>query len=72
MIDANGGEAAEGRRLSFTDALHRLTRWDYNEAGLTQQRHNANDTTLTVHWDKLGQLVRLRNENNSERQVATR
>ena len=57
---------AEGRLLSFTDALHRRTRWDYNEAGLIHQRHNPNDTTLTYHWDKLGQLVRLRNENNSE------
>jgi RHS repeat-associated protein len=57
---------AEGRLLSYTDALHRRTRWDYNEAGLIQQRHNANDTTLTYHWDKLGQLLRLRNENNSE------
>ncbi|MDE4541030.1 RHS repeat protein, partial [Pseudomonas sp. ITEM 17296] len=53
---------AEGRLLSFTDPLNRRTRWDYNEAGLLHQRHNANDTTLTYHWDKLGQLVRLRNE----------
>ncbi|WP_170978853.1 RHS repeat-associated core domain-containing protein [Pseudomonas asiatica] len=57
---------AEGRLLSHTDALHRRTAWTYNEAGLIHQRHNANDTTLTYHWDKLGQLVRLRNENNSE------
>ncbi|WJD72707.1 RHS repeat-associated core domain-containing protein [Pseudomonas asiatica] len=57
---------AEGRLLSHTDALYRRTAWTYNEAGLIHQRHNANDTTLTYHWDKLGQLVRLRNENNSE------
>ena len=57
---------AEGRLLSHTDALYRRTRWTYNEAGLIYQRHNANDTTLTYHWDKLGQLERLRNENNSE------
>ncbi|WP_033724154.1 hypothetical protein, partial [Pseudomonas monteilii] len=30
---------AEGRLLSYTDALHRRTRWDYNEAGLIRQRH---------------------------------
>ena len=57
---------AEGRLLSHTDALYRRTRWTYNEAGLIDQRHNANNTTLTYHWDKLGQLERLRNENNSE------
>lgn len=57
---------AEGRLLCHTDALNRRTRWTYNEAGLIDQRHNANDTTLTYHWDRLGQLVRLRNENNSE------
>lgn len=61
---------AEGRLLSYADALNRQTRWDYNEAGLIHQRHNANDTTLTYHWDKLGQLLRLRNENNSEASFA--
>ncbi|MFJ4458454.1 hypothetical protein ACIP1G_31905, partial [Pseudomonas sp. NPDC089392] len=57
---------AEGRLLSYTDALHRRTTWAYNEAGLIHQRHNPDNSTLTYHWDKLGQLERLRNENNSE------
>ncbi|WP_447741190.1 RHS repeat domain-containing protein [Pseudomonas laurentiana] len=46
---------AEGRLLSHTDALYRRTHWTYNEAGLIDQRQNANDTTLTYHLDKLGQ-----------------
>ncbi|WP_049696376.1 RHS repeat-associated core domain-containing protein [Pseudomonas fulva] len=57
---------AEGRLLSYVDALHRRTTWTYNEAGLIQQRLNPDDSTLHYHWDKIGQLVRLRNENNSE------
>ncbi|WP_177342397.1 RHS repeat-associated core domain-containing protein [Pseudomonas sp. ABFPK] len=57
---------AEGRLLSYTDALNRRTAWAYNEAGLIRQRHNPDDSTLTYHWNKLGQLLRLRNENNSE------
>ncbi|MGY3286932.1 YD repeat-containing protein, partial [Pseudomonas fulva] len=57
---------AEGRLLTYVDALHRRTTWSYNEAGLIQQRLNPDDSTLYYHWDKLGQLVRLRNENNSE------
>lgn len=57
---------AEGRLLTYVDALHRRTTWSYNEAGLIQQRLNPDASTLYYHWDKLGQLVRLRNENNSE------
>ncbi|WP_241496040.1 hypothetical protein [Pseudomonas putida] len=57
---------AEGRLLSYTDALHRRTAGAYNEAGLIHRRHNPDDSTLTYRWDKLGQLVSLRNENNSE------
>ena len=57
---------AEGRLLSYTDALHRRTAWAYNEAGLIRRRHNPDESTLTYRWDKLGQLVSLRNENNSE------
>ncbi|MFJ4456722.1 hypothetical protein ACIP1G_22905 [Pseudomonas sp. NPDC089392] len=33
---------------------------------LIHQRHNSDSSTLTYHWDKLGQLERLCNENNSE------
>ena len=65
-IAGSVGAKRKGRRPSATDVLDRSIRWTYNEAGLIHQRLNANDTTLTYHWDKLGQLVRLRNENNSE------
>ncbi|MGE7098187.1 hypothetical protein ACQKIS_18885, partial [Pseudomonas fulva] len=51
---------AEGRLLTYVDALHRRTTWSYNEAGLIQQRLNPDASTLYYHWDKLGQLVRLR------------
>ena len=35
---------AEGRLLTHTDALRQRTTWHYNEAGLIQQRQDANDT----------------------------
>nr|WP_124423238.1 RHS repeat-associated core domain-containing protein [Pseudomonas orientalis] len=56
---------AECRLLTHTDALRQRTTWHYNEAGLIQQRQDANDTTLDYRWDRLGQLIELRNENNS-------
>ncbi|MQT49932.1 Rhs family protein [Pseudomonas helleri] len=56
---------AEGRLLSHTDALRQRTMWHYNEAGLIQQRQQADGSTLAYRWDKLGQLLELRNENNS-------
>ena len=56
---------AEGRLLSHTDALRQRTVWHYNEAGLIQQRLQADGSTLAYRWDKLGQLLELRNENNS-------
>ncbi|UVL59531.1 DUF6531 domain-containing protein [Pseudomonas sp. B21-032] len=56
---------AEGRLLDHIDALQRRTVWQYNEAGLIQQRRNADGSILNYRWDRLGQLVELRNENNS-------
>ena len=56
---------AEGRLLSHTDALGQRTVWQYTEAGLIKQRQQANGTTLDYRWDRLGQLLELRNENNA-------
>ncbi|WP_241195485.1 RHS repeat protein [Pseudomonas orientalis] len=56
---------AEGRLLTHIDALRQRIAWHYNEAGLIQQRLDANGTTLDYRWDRLGQLIELRNENNS-------
>ena len=51
ITDANGGSKqlahnADGQLISHTDALRQRTTWHYNEAGLTQQRQDANGTTL--------------------------
>uniref|UniRef100_UPI0030DD02A6 RHS repeat domain-containing protein n=1 Tax=Pseudomonas sp. RL_5y_Pfl2_73 TaxID=3088713 RepID=UPI0030DD02A6 len=45
--------------------MRQRTTWHYNEAGLIQQRLDTNGTTLDYRWDRLGQLLELRNENNS-------
>ncbi|MBC3259126.1 hypothetical protein HU733_26895, partial [Pseudomonas paralactis] len=41
---ANFKPTTEGRLLTHTDALRQRTTWHYNEAGLIQQRQDANDT----------------------------
>nr|WP_267880087.1 RHS repeat domain-containing protein [Pseudomonas monteilii] len=51
---------AEGRLLSYTDALHRRTRWDYNEAGLIRQRHHPNSGTRLCAKRQRGAWHRLR------------
>ncbi|WP_174769946.1 RHS repeat-associated core domain-containing protein [Paraburkholderia hayleyella] len=57
---------AEGRLLVYTDPLGRRTRWSYTVAGLLGQRVDASDQTVHYHWDKLGRLVRLRNQNGRD------
>ncbi|NTX20641.1 RHS repeat-associated core domain-containing protein [Burkholderia cepacia] len=57
---------AEGRLLVYTDPLGRRTRWSYTAAGLLGQRVDASDQTVHYHWDKLGRLVRLRNQNGRD------
>ncbi|WP_153099844.1 RHS repeat-associated core domain-containing protein [Paraburkholderia hayleyella] len=57
---------AEGRLLTHTDALSRQTHYRYNAAGLVSSRTNAQGDALSYIWNRLGQIVGLRNENGSE------
>ncbi|CAK16324.1 RHS repeat-associated core domain-containing protein [Pseudomonas entomophila] len=56
---------AEGRLLAHVDALDRCTTWSYTPAGLPSERVDATEHTLRCHWDKLGRLVGLDNQNES-------
>ncbi|MFJ3450219.1 RHS repeat-associated core domain-containing protein [Pseudomonas sichuanensis] len=56
---------AEGRLLAHVDALDRSTTWSYTHAGLPSERVDAAGYTLRYHWDKLGRLVCLDNQNGS-------
>ncbi|QZI69364.1 RHS domain-containing protein [Pseudomonas protegens] len=54
---------AEGRLLTHVDDLGRCTTWSYTAAGLIAERVDAAEQTLRYHWDRLGRLSSLENEN---------
>ncbi|WP_446686999.1 hypothetical protein [Paraburkholderia rhizosphaerae] len=56
--------------LAHTDALNRRTQYRYSAAGLLAARVNALGDTLEYAWNRLGQIITLRNENGGEYRFA--
>ncbi|MDR3322915.1 MAG: DUF6531 domain-containing protein, partial [Zoogloeaceae bacterium] len=56
---------AEGRLLTHTDPLGKITEWRYTAAGLIGTRQDALGHLIQYRWDRIGRLTHLTNENSA-------